>query len=124
MSPATSTASAGGRSAGPNASKRPWTSEMARNVVGSGNIPLSCQLFEIAVRIGGTILNAGRILALAGCSALIALAGCGHKAASTAVPSASDVTEFDSAVRDGDTEIVSRLIKAKPEMINAKDEAG
>lgn len=69
-------------------------------------------------------MAATKVLALAGCLILIALAGCGHKAASTATPSASDVAEFDSAVRDGDTEIVGRLIKAKPEMINAKDETG
>ena len=56
--------------------------------------------------------------------ALLVLAGCHHPTASTAVPSASDVTEFDSAVRDGDTDIISRLIQAKPEMINAKDENG
>ena len=57
-------------------------------------------------------------------AAMIVLAGCGKKPASTVAPSASDVSEFDSAVRDGDTTIVSRLIKAKPEMINAKDETG
>jgi ankyrin repeat protein len=58
--------------------------------------------------------------------ALFVLAGCHHPTAatSTAVPAASDVTEFDSAVRDGDTAIIGRLIKAKPEMINAKDENG
>jgi len=58
--------------------------------------------------------------------ALLVLAGCHHPAASssTATPAASDVTEFDSAVRDGDTSIIGRLIKAKPEMINAKDENG
>jgi ABC-type glycerol-3-phosphate transport system substrate-binding protein len=63
-------------------------------------------------------------LAIVGCAAVIGLAGCGHKTASTVTPAASDVTEFDSAVRDGDTDIVSRLIKAKPEMVNAKDENG
>ena len=58
--------------------------------------------------------------------ALLVLAGCHHPAASTsaAAPAASDVTEFDSAVRDGDTSIIGRLLKAKPEMINAKDETG
>jgi ankyrin repeat protein len=58
--------------------------------------------------------------------AFLVLAGCHHPTASTstAAPAASDVTEFDSAVRDGDTAIISRLIKAKPEMINAKDENG
>ena len=56
--------------------------------------------------------------------AFLVLAGCHHPTASTAVPAASDVTEFDSAVRDGDTAIIGRLIKAKPEMINAKDENG
>jgi ankyrin repeat protein len=63
---------------------------------------------------------------LAGVAALafLVLAGCHHPTASTAVPAASDVTEFDSAVRDGDTDIIGRLIKAKPEMINAKDENG
>jgi ankyrin repeat protein len=61
----------------------------------------------------------GNRAALIMCLALLTLAG-----ASTAPPSASDVAEFDSAVRDGDTSIVSRLISAKPEMINAKDENG
>lgn len=52
------------------------------------------------------------------------LTGCHHQAAPPVAVSASDVAEFDSAVRDGDTDIISRLIKAKPEMINAKDENG
>lgn len=58
--------------------------------------------------------------------AVLALAGCHHQTAptATAAPSASDVTEFDSAVRDGDTTVIGRLLKAKPEMINAKDENG
>lgn len=58
--------------------------------------------------------------------AFMVSAGCGHPKASPAVSStsASDVTEFDSAVRDGDTDIISRLLKAKPEMINSKDENG
>ena len=55
---------------------------------------------------------------------LLGAAGCRHQAALSVVPSASDVAEFDSAVRDGDTAIISRLLKAKPEMINAKDENG
>ena len=57
-------------------------------------------------------------------AAFILMAGCHHQTTPTAAPSASEVAEFDSAVRDGDTSIVSRLIKAKPEMINAKDENG
>ena len=65
-----------------------------------------------------------KTLAFVGCAGLGLLAGCGHRGTSTTVPSTSDVTEFDSAVRDGDTDVVSRLIKAKPEMINAKDETG
>jgi len=56
--------------------------------------------------------------------ALVLLGGCHHPPASSAPPAASDVAEFDSAVRDGDTSIVSRLIQAKPEMVNAKDESG
>src|SRR5579862_6797001 len=58
--------------------------------------------------------------------AMLGAMGChgGGSQTNMAPPSAFDVTEFDSAVRDGDTEIVSRLIKAKPEMINAKDENG
>lgn len=57
--------------------------------------------------------------------ALLGVSGCHHGApAAGPTPSASDVTEFDSAVRDGDTDIVSRLITAKPEMLNAKDENG
>jgi ankyrin repeat protein len=69
------------------------------------------------------LVNARKRLGVA-VIAFLALAGCHHPTASTAVPAASDVTEFDSAVRDGDTDIIGRLIKAKPEMINAKDENG
>ena len=65
-----------------------------------------------------------KTLAIVACAAVVAMAGCQHPSASTVVPLASDVAEFDSAVRDGDTTIISRLIKAKPEMINAKDESG
>lgn len=51
--------------------------------------------------------------------------GC-HRGGSsnTTAPSAGDISEFDSAVRDGDTDIVSRLITAKPDMLNAKDPNG
>src|SRR5438045_651297 len=73
---------------------------------------------------GGTILNGSKVLQGLALAALLGAAGCGHKTESTVVPKASDVAEFDSAVRDGDTEIISRLLKAKPEMINAKDENG
>src|SRR5262245_29836000 len=65
-----------------------------------------------------------RILAGVCLEALLLLSGCHHQETPAAAPSAGDVSEFDSAVRDGDTSIVSRLIKAKPEMINAKDEQG
>jgi len=66
-----------------------------------------------------------KTLAVIAFTLVVALAGCqSHHGTSTVVPAASDVTEFDNAVRDGDTEIVSRLIQAKPEMINAKDEVG
>ena len=56
--------------------------------------------------------------------AILIMTGCHHKTTSTTGPSSSDVAEFDSAVRDGDTTIISRLLKAKPEMVNAKDESG
>ncbi len=58
--------------------------------------------------------------------AIGAFTGCHHGSSSSnmVAPSAGDVTEFDSAVRDGDTDIVSRLISAKPEMVNAKDAEG
>jgi ankyrin repeat protein len=58
--------------------------------------------------------------------AIAAFTGCHHGSSSsnTVAPSAGDVTEFDSAVKDGDTDIVSRLISAKPEMVNAKDADG
>jgi ankyrin repeat protein len=69
-------------------------------------------------------VTTSKILAGVAIAAFLILAGCHHPTASTAVPSASDVAEFDAAVRDGDTAIISRLIKAKPEMINAKDENG
>ena len=65
-----------------------------------------------------------RFASMIALAALIVVFGCGQKATPAAAPSASDVTEFDSAVRDGDTSIVSRLLKAKPEMVNAKDESG
>ncbi len=56
--------------------------------------------------------------------ALFGAAGCQQKATPRAAPLPAHVAEFDTAVRDGDTDIVARLIKAKPEMVNAKDENG
>ena len=57
-------------------------------------------------------------------AAIIGASGCQNKAATRAEPKPSDVVEFDNAVRDGDTDIVGRLISAKHEMLNAKDVNG
>jgi len=65
-----------------------------------------------------------KTIALLALAALLGAAGCGHKATPAAAPSPSDVAEFDSAVRDGDTDIIVRLLNAKPGMINAKDVSG
>ena len=58
--------------------------------------------------------------------AVALLTGCHHGGSQSniAPPTASEVTEFDSAVRDGDTTIISQLLTAKPDMINARDENG
>ena len=64
------------------------------------------------------------VSALLGCVAALLVFGCHKKQAAPVEADASSVTEFDSAVRDGDTDIVSRLITAKPEMVNAPDETG
>lgn len=73
---------------------------------------------------GGTTLAGSKALAVLTLAALIGVTGCRNKESTRADPKASDVAEFDSAVRDGDTDILSRLLKAKPEMLNAKDPNG
>ena len=70
------------------------------------------------------ILAGSKALAILALAALIGATGCRNKAATRAEPKASDVAEFDSAVRDGDTDIIGRLLQAKPEMLNAKDPNG
>jgi hypothetical protein len=51
------------------------------------------------------------------------LIGCGKKAAAPqATP--TEISEFFSALQDGDAEIVSRLLKAKPYLANTKNESG
>ena len=50
-------------------------------------------------------------------------AGCGT-AKTAAAPSETDVQEFFSALQDGDTEIVRRLLQAKPGLANAKNANG
>jgi ankyrin repeat protein len=53
---------------------------------------------------------------------LLALSGCGK--AEAPPPTATEVSEFFNAVQDGDAEIVSRLLKAKPGLASAKNENG
>lgn len=56
----------------------------------------------------------------------VALAGCGggSKPQAAPDPKSNEVREFHNALRDGDTEIVRRLISAKPYLVNARDEQG
>lgn len=56
---------------------------------------------------------------------LVALAGCGgKKTAQESSSNPTEVKEFFDAVNDGDANIVSRLLKAKPYLANAKNEQG
>jgi hypothetical protein len=50
--------------------------------------------------------------------------GCGRKTAGPTAASANEVSQFYSAVSDGDAEIVRRLLQAKPYLANAKNESG
>ena len=52
----------------------------------------------------------------------ILLSGCGKKAPHEANP--TEVKEFFTAVEDGDAEIISRLLKAKPYLANASNDSG
>ena len=62
-----------------------------------------------------------RILMVTLCCAMV-FGGCGKKSA--ALPSAHEVQEFHAAVQDGDAAIVDRLLRAKPQMANARNAAG
>ena len=57
------------------------------------------------------------------CLAGLGLAGCGRKAAPP-TPTATEVSEFHAAVQDGDAAIVDRLLRAKPYLVNAKNQNG
>ena len=61
------------------------------------------------------------LLCLAG-GALVLL-GCGKKVEQQEA-NPNEVKEFFDAVNDGDADVVSRLIKAKPYLANAKNESG
>ena len=64
-------------------------------------------------------------LGLAGCCRLLGLAGCGGKKPEAAPdPKSNEVQQFHEALRDGDVEIVRRLIGAKPYLVNAANEQG
>jgi len=49
-------------------------------------------------------------------------AGCGK--AKTVPPSANDISEFQTAVQDGDAMVVDRLLKAKPALVNVPNQNG
>lgn len=51
-------------------------------------------------------------------------AGCGGKPPAAPDPTSNEVSQFHDAVRDGDVEIVRRLIAAKPYLVNARNEQG
>ena len=55
---------------------------------------------------------------------LFAPTGCGRKHSAPTAESANEVSQFYSAVQDGDAEIVRRLLQAKPYLANAKNESG
>ena len=56
---------------------------------------------------------------------LIVVSGCGgKKAAPESSSNPTEVKEFFDAVNDGDASIVSRLLKAKPYLANAKNDQG
>ena len=56
-------------------------------------------------------------------AALPSLAACGHKSAAPD-PGSREVTEFHAAVLDGDADVLERLIRAKPFLVNAKNANG
>jgi ankyrin repeat protein len=64
-----------------------------------------------------------RLCIVASCLATAGLAGCGHKAAPP-TPTATEVSEFHAAVQDGDAAIVDRLLRAKPYLVNARNQTG
>ncbi|MEI6512141.1 MAG: ankyrin repeat domain-containing protein [bacterium] len=63
-----------------------------------------------------------RIFALVCMIALITmLCGCGKAADQI---SDREISEFSAAISDGDVDIISRLLTAKPKLINTKDKNG
>jgi hypothetical protein len=62
---------------------------------------------------------------LLGALPLALLAGCGPKKAEPPPdPKSNEVVQFHEALRDGDVEIIRRLIAAKPYLVNARNEQG
>lgn len=53
------------------------------------------------------------------------LAGCAPKQPQAPPdPKSTEVVEFHAALRDGDVDIISRLLSAKPYLVNARNEQG
>lgn len=70
-------------------------------------------------------MNTRRWLLVGACAAALFAAGCGKKAPpEDTAARANEVSQFFSAVQDGDAAIVQRLIQAKPYLVNAKDAQG
>jgi ankyrin repeat protein len=56
---------------------------------------------------------------------LALLAGCGPKKAEAPPdPKSNEVVQFHEALRDGDVDIVRRLLSAKPYLVNARNDQG
>lgn len=62
-------------------------------------------------------------LALSSAALLGALLGCGRKPQADPLTE-TEITEFFSAVQDGDATIVDRLLSAKPALANARNSQG
>lgn len=67
-----------------------------------------------------------RIIAAAALACALAsfTSGCGGKPPAPPSPTSNEVQQFHEAVKDGDVEIVRRLIAAKPYLVNARNEQG
>lgn len=62
---------------------------------------------------------------LLGVLPLALLAGCGPKKAEPPPdPKSNEVVQFHEALRDGDVDIVRRLLSAKPYLVNARNDQG
>ena len=63
-----------------------------------------------------------KYVALLGCVVVVGAAGCSKSTVEP--PNQTEISEFQTALQDGDADIVDRLIKAKPSLVNTPDPSG